>query len=128
MTYKDFKELYEQKGIELQDIASQIGMTSNGLRESVRKGTLESKRLKKLCEIMRITPNEFFSQKSVIQNVTTNNGQITGIDNRQYYSDNLDVLRAQIELLEERIKEKDKQLKEKDNQIKELLGVLKKLK
>ncbi|MBO6238089.1 MAG: helix-turn-helix transcriptional regulator [Bacteroidales bacterium] len=40
-------------------------------------------------------------------------------DNRQYFSDSPDVLRATINLLEERIKEKDAQIKEKDAQIKE---------
>ena len=52
--------------------------------------------------------------------VVGNNKQTIGnIDNRQYYSDSPDVLRAQIELLDERIKEKDAQIKEKDAQIKE---------
>ena len=41
------------------------------------------------------------------------------IDNRHYYSDSPDVLKAQIDLLDERIKEKDAQIKEKDAQIKE---------
>ena len=57
------------------------------------------------------------------------------IDNRHYYSDSPDVLRAQIEVLEERIKEKDAQIKEKDAQIKEkdaqiksLLTIMEKLK
>ena len=48
------------------------------------------------------------------------------IDNRQYYSDSPDVLRAQIELLDERIKEKDAQIKEKDAQIGRLLSILEK--
>ena len=47
-------------------------------------------------------------------NNTNNN-----IDNRQYYYDSPDVLKAQIEILDERIKEKDAQIKEKDAQIKE---------
>ena len=46
------------------------------------------------------------------------------IDNRHYYSDSPDVLRAQIDLLDERIKEKDAQIKEKDAQIKQLLDIL----
>lgn len=46
------------------------------------------------------------------------------IDNRHYYSDSPDVLKAQIELLDERIKEKDAQIKEKDAQIKRLLDIL----
>jgi hypothetical protein len=53
-----------------------------------------------------------------------NNGNT--IDNRQYYSDSPDVLRAQIELLDERIKEKDAQIKEKDAQINRLLSILEK--
>lgn len=62
----------------------------------------------------------------------SNSGDINGnnrinhsqIDNRQYYSDSPDVLRAQIEILDERIKEKDAQIKEKDAQIKQLLEIL----
>jgi len=48
-------------------------------------------------------------------------------DNRQYYSDSPDVLRAQIEILDERIKEKDAQIKEKDAQIKEKDAQIKQL-
>ena len=46
------------------------------------------------------------------------------IDNRHYYSDSPDVLRAQIEMLDDRIKEKDAQIKEKDAQIHTLLNIL----
>lgn len=46
------------------------------------------------------------------------------IDNRHYYSDSPDVLRAQIEALDERIKEKDAQIKEKDAQISRLLDIV----
>ena len=49
-------------------------------------------------------------------------------DNRQYYSDSPDVLRATIDLLDERIKEKDAQIKEKDAQIKQLLDIVQGLK
>lgn len=67
---------------------------------------------------------------TVIQNtsgiVITGNNTNGHIDNRQYYSDSPDVLRAQIELLDERIKEKDAQIKEKDAQIKQLLDILQK--
>lgn len=52
-----------------------------------------------------------------------NNGTINA-DNRQYYSDSPDVLRAQIDTLNERIKEKDAQIKEKDAQINKLIELL----
>ena len=57
-------------------------------------------------------------RKSSAQNVSGNNSGVmingennnSPIDNRQYYSDSPDVLKAQIELLDERIKEKDAQI------------------
>ena len=59
--------------------------------------------------------------------VGNNNRQTIGsIDNRHYYSDSPDVLKAQVDLLEERIKEKDAQIKEKDAQISRLLAILEK--
>lgn len=59
--------------------------------------------------------------------VLGNNNSTGNIDNRQYYSDSPDVLRAQIDLLDERIKEKDAQIKEKDAQIKDLHEIIKQL-
>lgn len=52
------------------------------------------------------------------------NASHSTIDNRQYFSDSPDVLRAQIDMLDERIKEKDAQIKEKDAQIKQLLDII----
>ncbi len=56
-----------------------------------------------------------------------NNGNSIHQDNRQYFSDSPDVLRAQIDMLDERIKEKDAQIKEKDAQIKEKDAQIKQL-
>ena len=84
------------KGIGQKRFADTIGLSSgyvNAIKKSIQPDTLH-----------RINKN------------VKNSGNI---DNRQYYSDSPDVLRAQIELLDERIKEKDAQIKEKDAQIKE---------
>jgi transcriptional regulator with XRE-family HTH domain len=64
------------------------------------------------------------NNSGVVVNGDNNNSPI---DNRHYYSDSPDVLRAQIELLDERIKEKDAQIKEKDAQIKEKDAQIKQL-
>ena len=61
------------------------------------------------------------NNSGVVVNGDNNNSPI---DNRHYYSDSPDVLKAQIELLDERLKEKDAQIKEKDAQIKQLLDIL----
>lgn len=79
------------------------------------------------------TLKAYFEKKSVENgdknskmngNVVVGNDNNGNIDNRQYYSDSPDVLRAQIDLLEERIKEKDAQIKEKDAQINSLLAIV----
>ena len=58
-----------------------------------------------------------FSQNS--GNMVVGNNQNCSIEQKQYYSDSPDVLRATIELLDERIREKDAQIREKDAQIRE---------
>ena len=74
-------------------------------------------------EMLKSVTQQFGDHNFVGNNI--NNSPI-GIDNRHYYSDSPDVLRAQIELLDERIKEKDAQIKEKDAQISRLLSILEK--
>ena len=69
-------------------------------------------------EMINTTSNIISNANGVVIS-GSNNMPNSSIDNRHYYSDSPDVLRAQIELLDERIKEKDAQIKEKDAQIKE---------
>lgn len=69
-----------------------------------------------------LAPNQLINESGVLINGNNNNSPI---DNRHYYSDSPDVLKAQIDSLEDRIKEKDAQIKEKDAQINSLLEILK---
>ncbi|MGM9818844.1 MAG: hypothetical protein ACI30B_07690 [Paludibacteraceae bacterium] len=101
----------------IKDVAEQLGYTSNGLKRALENGTFPISKVNDLCKILEITPAEFFGT-SINGNGNININKST-IDNRHYYSDSPDVLKAQIEVLEERIKEKDSQIKEKDSQIKE---------
>ena len=91
-------------------------------REWLMSGTGQMK--KSIPNIIQQGDNNI-NNSGIIKNST--------IDNRSYYSDSPDVLRAEIDKLdriisekEERIKEKDAQIKEKDAQIKTLLEILKK--
>lgn len=63
-----------------------------------------------------------FSQNS--GNMVVGNNKNCSIEQKQYYSDSPDVLRAQIDLLDDRIREKDAQIREKDAQISRLLTIL----
>lgn len=60
MDYSELKELAESKKIEMQEIASALDYTTNGLRASIKKQTIPLSKLKILCEILRINPMMFF--------------------------------------------------------------------
>ncbi len=106
---------------------------SNGYVNNIRTGIGADKLQTILCKFPALNASWLVSgegnmliggnsmgDSNVASFIGNNNKQTIGsIDNRQYYSDSPDVLRAQIDLLDERIKEKDAQIKEKDAQIKE---------
>ena len=129
MNYSELKNIAKTKKILLKEIADSMKVSAEGLKYSIENNTLPINKLLELCKILDITPADFFGTTGT---TIKGNGNIVGsninkstIDNRHYYSDSPDVLKAKIDILEERIKEKDSQIKEKDSQIKELLNILK---
>ena len=128
MNYNEIKAIALQNQLTIKELSEQLEITRQGFQKSIESRNLPWNKIEKLCELLKITPTDFFSKTpNITQNVTTNNGNVVGIDNRHYYSDSPDVLKAQIEVLEERIKEKDSQIKEKDSQIKEKDSQIKEL-
>lgn len=100
---------------------------ATGLSASTLKNYVDGKTkpTKANITILDIYFHQFSEKNSQTQgNVVVGNDNNGHIDNRQYYSDSPDVLRAQIDILEERIREKDAQLREKDAQISKLLDIL----
>ena len=119
----------------INQIARQTGLSNSTLKNYIEGKTKPNKANLTILKL-------FFSEKNAICSEKNENSILTGNvidsnihqDNRQYYSDSPDVLRAQIDILDERIKEKDAQIKEKDAQIKEkdaqisrLMGIIEKL-
>ena len=128
--------IYERIVKYRRELAEILGYTESSLSQILNgKVPLSDKFIKKLSSIDSRINEEWITSESgnmLRSNVNYSGVQINGnntnspIDNRHYYSDSPDVLRAQIELLDERIKEKDAQIKEKDAQIKQLLDILSK--
>ena len=121
------------------ELAEVLGYTESSMSQILNgKVTLSERFIKKLSTIDDRINEDWLKKESGNMLKTTQvimnesgvliNGDNTNspIDNRHYYSDSPDVLRAQIELLDERIKEKDAQIKEKDAQIKSLLDIISK--
>ena len=128
--YKQFLKVNRIKQVEL---AQFLGVTESSVSSAVNgRNNLSEENLTKILENDRGWDVSMFRRAAMGRDAIGENlgviinqgGNHGSIDNRHYYSDSPDVLRAQIDVLEERIKEKDAQIKEKDAQIKQLLDIL----
>ncbi len=111
--------------IPLNQISKATNLSNSTLKNYIEGKTKPNKANLSILEMYFSENSEVFSKNN--GNVVVGNDNNGNIDNRQYYSDSPDVLRAQIDLLDERIKEKDAQIKEKDAQIARLLSIVEKL-
>ncbi len=107
-------------GLRQDDAAKIFNVSRQTINVWCKSDVIDDKIVKQIYERFRVTDPSVspINLKGNSNIVAQNNSSITA-DNRQYYSDAPDVLRAQCDELEERIKEKDAQIKEKDAQIKE---------
>ena len=128
----EFKRFRKVTNLEQQELADYLSVTRAQISMIERgKSKLTKENLRKLInnpygwDVSMLPRDPLAITSSVIIGGDSTNSTINQ-DNRQYYSDSPDVLRAQIEILDERIKEKDAQIKEKDAQIKQLLDILSK--
>ena len=122
VNHLDQSEVAEYLGVS----RAQVSMIERG------KSKLTNENLRKLIrnpygwDVSMLPKDPLSAVNSVVINGSNEINNST-IDNRHYYSDSPDVLRAQIDILDERIKEKDAQIKEKDAQIKEKDAQIKQL-
>ena len=119
----DIKGFRKKNKIKQIQLAEFLGVSQSFLSQ-IENGTraLPEDKLDKILSHAEWDSSDLTIKGNVINGsgvVVTGDNTNSPIDNRHYYSDSPDVLRAQIELLDERIKEKDAQIKEKDAQIKE---------
>ena len=124
----NFEKFLKDNKIQKQDIAEFLGVSKafiTQLSQGTRKLPSDKYDLIKANKAWDCSALDVKDNSGILINSSTISGDIHQ-DNRKYFSDSPDVLRAQIEQLErlidekeERIKEKDAQIKEKDAQIKE---------
>ena len=109
MDYKELKALAETKNLLLQDVAVALGMTPNGFRRAIDRGTLPVSKVVELCQMFHFSPNFFFGWPDQPVQGGVYAANITG-GNTQNSSEAIRVLADQ--------------LKEKDRQISKLLSML----
>lgn len=108
MNYNDLREVLTSKKVSIKELTEQIGYTRQGLQSALDNQTIELRKLKLLCEVLKISPEKFFDG-FVFSNHDTSQGNEKII---------IESLKREIELLIEKIKDKEeiiKLLKEKNN-------------
>ncbi len=60
MNYEKLKKIAESRNMELKAIAELLDLTPNGLKRSFEYQSFPIKKVIKLCDLLQITPNDFF--------------------------------------------------------------------
>jgi transcriptional regulator with XRE-family HTH domain len=136
MNGKKIKEKIKLCGISLRDVADLLGISEQNLQNKLNVDDVKVSFVVELARKLNKDIYYFLDIQPSLQN-NSHNRQITGIgsnviasegssvhaptsvDNRQYYSDSPDVLRAQIDEKEHVLIEKDNILREKDERLRE---------
>jgi len=106
MNYNELKEITKLKNILVKDLAKEMGITRQGLQKVLDNETIELRKLKKLCEILRISPAQFFDTGTYGVNITTGHVQ-AGNGNKIV----LDSKEREIDLLKQRLNDKEEMIK-----------------
>lgn len=110
MTYNELQNLCEKRKMQIKEVTDALGMTYTGLRDALNRDTLSIKKLVPLCQLLGISPNDFFkwgSERESIYNTT----QVGMLNNQNVGIMGIDILKEQ--------------LSQKDAYIKDLLEIIK---
>lgn len=103
MNYSDISELCKTKNIKIKDILSFIGYSRGGLEFALNNETIELRKLKLLCDYMRISPANFFDTGTFGVMINAGGNVQSGNNNRM----SIESKDREIELLKEQIRLKD---------------------
>lgn len=107
MTYNELKELIDLKNISIKNVCDTVGYTRAGLNRAITNETIDLRRIKLLCDYVRISPALFFESKSFGVMINAGGNVQHGIGNK-ISSDSKDreieLLKQQLELKEEIIR------------------------
>lgn len=99
MKYSELKEIAESKNIMLKTICDEVGYTRAGLKPAIDNETIELRKLKILCNTLRISPATFFETGTFGVMINAGGHVQTGNGNKMI----LESKDREIELLKQRI-------------------------
>ena len=116
MNYNKLKSILSERKITVADFSEQLQMTRQGLQKSLDNGLLPYEKVLLCCQLLSISPNDFFEW----QDTAFGNGNYAShISGGNTQNSNEAIL-----ALREELKEKGGIIKEKDKQINRLLGII----
>jgi transcriptional regulator with XRE-family HTH domain len=131
MTGIEIKRILKNNGFSLKSIADLMGETPQNLNSMLKSKDVKTGVIERIATVIK-KPLYFFYHDYSDNNKNLNNignnvvasGKSTvlaptNVDNRQYYGDSPDVLKAQIDDKDKLLKEKDERIREKDERIRE---------
>lgn len=101
MNYNDLTELAKAKNILLKTICDKVGYTRAGLKPAIENETIELRKLKVLCDTLRISPSQFFETGTY--GITINTGGQSANSQKQL----IDIKDREIEMLKQLLSHKD---------------------
>lgn len=102
MNYNELKEIAKIKNILVKDLATEIGVTRQGLQKMIDNETIELRLVKKICELLNISPSKFFEIGNYGLNIST--GHVQSGNGNKMILENKD---REIEMLREQIADKN---------------------
>lgn len=103
MTYNEFAELCKVKNLLIKDVLLHIGYSRQGLRLALDNETIELRKLKLLCDYMRVSPAQFFDA-GTFGTVINAGGHVQSGDNNRMEVASRD---REIELLRDQLRDKE---------------------
>lgn len=118
MNYNDFSELCRAKRILIKDVLPQIGYTRQGLQAALNNETIELRKLKLLCDSVRISPSHFF-EPGTFGTVVNAGGHVQSGNNNRMEVESRD---REIGMLREQVGQLRSQLADKEEIIRLMRG------
>lgn len=116
MKYSKLKSILSERKITVAEFSEQLKMTRQGLQKSLDNGLLPYEKVLLSCQILCISPNEFFEWPESGSGSGNYAANISGVNTQNS--------NEAIQALREESKEKSGIIKEKDKQINRLLTII----
>lgn len=100
LTYEELTDICAQKQITITEVSNRVQMSLNGLRKAMRNNALTADKLILVCQVLDITPNQFFGIPEKDGNVQVQNG---GVKNVQRMDVGTAILQEQLRIKDEQI-------------------------